>query len=57
MLIFIFVSFICIPDNYELGQVLNIEDIIFEEDNKKLIVKVIDELEKGELNFGNVDTK
>ena len=40
-----------------MGQVLNIEDIIFEEDNKKLIVKVIDELEKGELNFGNVDTK
>jgi hypothetical protein len=36
---------------------LLLDNIIFEEENKKLISKVIDELEHGEKNFGNVDQK
>ncbi|EGR27193.1 hypothetical protein IMG5_200380 [Ichthyophthirius multifiliis] len=50
-------SFIYIPENHQMGQLLGIDDVIFEEENKKLIKKVINELEKGELNFGNVDAK
>ncbi|KAL4472006.1 hypothetical protein ABPG72_018508 [Tetrahymena utriculariae] len=46
-----------IPENYQLGQQILLDDLIFEEENKRLIAKVIDELELGEKTFGNVDQK
>lgn len=40
-----------------MGDSLVLDDIICDEENKRLILKVIDELEVGEKNFGNVDEK
>lgn len=50
-----FLSLFQIPENFTLGQRLSLDDLTFEEENKKLIGKVIDELELGEKNFGSVD--